>query len=49
MSLDIKALNLAQIYNKVFHYCKIFHRSASDASCLAAAEVRYQEVKKELK
>ena len=60
LSLDIKVLNLSQIYNKVFHYCKIFHRSAYDASYLAAAdemglplitadEALYREVKKELK
>jgi len=38
MSLEIKLINLSLYYPKVIHYCKIYNRSAYDASYLALAD-----------
>lgn len=60
MSLEIKLINLSLNYPKVIHYCKIYNRSAYDASYLALADNEgislvtadkglYNVVKKDLK
>jgi predicted nucleic acid-binding protein len=60
MSLEIKLINLSLYYPKVIHYCKIYNRSAYDASYLALADDEgislvtadkglYNVVKKDLK
>ncbi len=60
MSLEIKLINLALYYPKVIYYCKIYNRSAYDASYLALADNEgislvtadkglYNVVKKDLK
>jgi predicted nucleic acid-binding protein len=58
--LEIKLINLSHLYAKVLYYCRIYSRSAYDASYLAVAdelgvplitadEVLYNGVKKDLK
>jgi len=37
-SLEIKLKNLSLFYPKVLHYCKVYNRSAYDASYLAIAD-----------
>lgn len=60
VNLEINLRNLHLFYPKVLHYCRIFHRSAYDASYLALADEEgislitadeglYNTVKKELK
>jgi predicted nucleic acid-binding protein len=60
MSLEIRLINLSLYYLKVIHYCKIYNRSAYDASYLALADDEgislvtadkglYNVVKKDLK
>lgn len=38
MSLEIKLINLSLYHPQVVHYCKIYNRSAYDASYLALAD-----------
>lgn len=60
VNLEIKLTNLSYFYPKVLHYCRIYNRSAYDASYLALAdeaavplitadEGLYNVVKKDLK
>ena len=60
ISLEIKLINISLFYPKVLHYCKLFYRSAYDASYLALADEKntplvtadkslYNAVKKDLK
>jgi predicted nucleic acid-binding protein len=60
LNLEIKLMNLSHIYSNVLHYCRIYNRSAYDASYLALAEEAgvdlitadeglYNVVKKDLK
>jgi predicted nucleic acid-binding protein len=38
VSLEIKLIHLSHLYPKVLHYCRIYNRSAYDASYLAVAD-----------
>lgn len=39
IDLGIKLKDLSHFHSKMMHYCKVYHRSAYDASYLALAEV----------
>lgn len=60
IDLEIKLKNLSHFHPRVMHYCKVYHRSAYDASYLATADVEgvtmitsdeglYNSIKKDLK